>query len=200
MGWRGTRSRDAGGLGGWCCRGLGLRGSSGQAAGGVPSERVNWPRYFLPSRRLLPGAPAVFLQVSTPTSVRGAPFPPWQSASWRNTPSRATEKPWRCPGRGLSASSPRTPTTPPRRPARPKKWKIPMVKPGFDAGVRRWGGGRTGVNSQAFFLEENRIWKPDGSGEGRTVKRLEQDRRWRWRAKWTWWASVWFRVDTRLRG
>lgn len=78
------------------------------------------PPYPLPSFPVLP-LTAIFFQVNMPTSVLGAHFPPWQSASWRNTPSRSTEKPWPSPGHELSVCSPPTRTTPPRKLPRPKK-------------------------------------------------------------------------------
>lgn len=87
-----------------------------------------------------------------PTSVLGAHSPPWQSASWRNTPSRSTEKPWPSPGHGSSVSSPHTPTTPPKKLPRLKKWKTPMVKMGFQAGINHSGLRWAGIHCQSFFF------------------------------------------------
>lgn len=126
-----------------------------------------------------------------PTSVLGARSPPWQSASWRNTPSRSTEKPWPFPGHGSSVSSPHTPTTPPRKLPQPKKWKTPTVKMGFQAGINHPGLRWAGIHCQSFFLEESLMWKHDGSSEGRNVKRLKWCRSWSGKGKWTCWASVW---------
>lgn len=145
-----------------------------------------FPPHLIPFR-LFPVLPltAIFFQVNMPTSVLGAHSPPWQSASWRNTPSRSTEKPWPSPGHGLSACSPHTLTTPPRKLPRPKKWKTRTVTKGFRVLANHPGLRGAGISGQSFFLEENQIQNRDGSSEGRNVESLKHYRNWggRWGAR-----------------
>lgn len=192
MGWRGTRSLVTRGWG-WGV--LPRVGPEVLQTRQLEECSLEWTNLVVSPR--LPASPLLLLCC-----------PPLSSSRWAclqvflvllstadNQPAEGTlpqgpGKAWPSRGHGLSVSSPRMSTTPPKKPPRLKKWKIPMSKTGLPSGhVDHWGGGGRGLTVGLLFRRKSYTnawwfrWRKKRA-------RLEQYRRWRWRVKWTGWASV----------